>query len=313
MMRRALTSGLAGLALGCLVACQDVPREREMDENTAVVNAEVVAGVETWRQERKAGLMKPDGWLTLVGLDWLEEGANAVGSGEGKAVTLPASTPEDLGTLQLADGVVSLELADGVDGLTVAGEPFSGGVLAPDTSGEATLVEMGGVNFHIIEREGRYGVRTKDAAAKTYTEFKGLSYYDASIRWRVIATVLPYDPPKTLPVPNVLGYNVDSEVPAAVEFYLDGTIHRLDALPGTDGGFHLVFGDRTNGVTTYGGGRFIYTDAPNEQGKVVVDFNRAYNPPCVFTPYATCPLAPPQNKLAVAVEAGEKSYAGGKH
>ncbi len=125
--------------------------------------------------------------------------------------------------------------------------------------------------------------------------------------------MLPYDPPKTIPVPNVLGYNVDSEAPAAVEFYLDGTIHRLDALPGSEGGFFLVFGDQTNGVTTYGGGRFLYTDPPNDQGQVVVDFNQAYNPRCVFSPYATCPLPPPHNKLAVAVEAGEKSYAGGKH
>lgn len=284
-----------------------------MDETTAGVNAEVVAEVETWRQERLENLMQPDGWLTLVGLDWLEDGDNSVGSGDGHPVTLPDSAPPELGTLRLEDGTVHLQLADGVDGVTVDGEPFAGGPLAADTSGAPTIVEVGSVSFHIIERQERWGVRIKDSTAETFTNFQGLDSYDASIRWRVIAKVLPYEPAKIIPVPNVLGTPVDTESPAALEFYLDGSIHRLDALPGSDGGFFLVFGDQTNGATTYGGGRFLYTDAPDDSGKVVVDFNRAYNPPCSFTPYATCPLAPQQNKLPVLIEAGEKKYAGGRH
>lgn len=293
------------------VACQGgAGKDRVMDEATAAVNDEVVAGVEAWRQERLANLTQPDSWLSLVGLVWLDEGEHAIGSAPGHAVPLPASAPADLGMLRLQDATVTLQLADG-QSVSVNGEAFGGGELAPDTSGAATVVEVGTVNFHVIERQGRYGVRIKDSQAETLTDFQGLDYYDASLRWRVVARVLPYDPPKMIPVPNVLGTPVDTESPAALEFYLEGTIHRLDALPGgDDGSFFLVFGDRTNAATTYGGGRFLYTEAPDADGKVLVDFNRAYNPPCVFTPYATCPLPPQQNKLPVLIEAGEKVLSG---
>lgn len=305
-----------------LMACQGGgQKDPTMDEATAQVNEQVVAEVEVWRQERLASLTQPYGWLSLVGLDWLEEGDNPIGSAVADAasvvsansVTLPASAPAELGVLRLQDGVVGLELA-AEQTVMVDGEVFAGGELAADSSGAATLLESGSVQFHVIERQGRFGVRVKDSQADTVTHFQGLDYYDASLRWRVVATVLPYDPPKTTAVPNVLGRPVDTEVPAALEFYLDGTIHRLDALPGgDDGSFFLVFGDLTNTKTTYGGGRFLYTDVPDENGKVVVDFNRAYSPPCVFTPYATCPLPPQQNKLKVLIEAGEKTYAGVDH
>ncbi len=296
-----------------LVACQGGSKKQpEMDEATAQVNDQVVAEVMTWRQERLDGLTRPYGWLSLVGLDWLEEGDNPVGSDAANSVVLPSSVVPRLGVLRLQDGKVHLELTEG-ETVIVEDEPFSGGELMPDTSAATTVVDLGNVQFHIIERQGRFGVRIKDSEAETARQFQGLDYYDASLRWRAIATVLPYDPPKQIPVPNVLGPPVHEESPAALEFYLDGSIHRLDTLTGSDGGFFLVFGDQTNGQSTYGGGRFLYTEAPDETGKVVVDFNRAYNPPCAFTPFATCPLAPPQNMLPLAIEAGEKNYAGGPH
>lgn len=294
-----------------LVACEGgLKKEPEMHEEMARVNDQVIAEVMTWRQERLAGLTQPYGWLSLVGLDWLEEGDNTLGSEAGNAVVLPSSVAPHLGVLRLRDGKVELELRAG-ETVRVGGEPFEGGELIPDSGDAVTVVEVGSVRFHIIERQGRFAVRIKDSAADTVTRFQGLDYYDASLRWRAVATVLPYDPPKQIAVPNVLGAAVNEASPAALELYLDGSIHRLDTLPGSDGGFFLVFGDTTNGDGTYGGGRFLYTEAPDENGRVVVDFNRAYNPPCAFTPYATCPLAPPQNQLPLAIEAGEKSYAGG--
>jgi uncharacterized protein (DUF1684 family) len=264
-----------------------------------------------WRQERLQSLTAGDGWLTLTGLFWLEEGESTCGSDPGSDVVLPASAPRRTGVLKRAGGEVELVLEPGVEA-TIDGRPAGRATLATDAGGEPTRVELGTVSFYLIERDGRIGVRVKDRDHPHLKDFRGLDYYPVDLRWRVDARFEPYDPPKKVPVPTVLGTISEEESPGAVVFRLAAHDHRLDALPGGDGELFFVFGDKTNGGETYGGGRFLYAPVADAGGRVVLDFNRSYNPPCAFTPFATCPLPPPENKLGLAVRAGEKKY-GGDH
>lgn len=269
--------------------------------------------IETWRQQRHERLLQPDGWLSLVGLSWLEPGANPVGSGEDNRIRLPTTAPEHLGVLHLDGQAVRFEAEPGA-GATLSGQPLTSTELVTDADGEPTVIESGSVSFYIIVRQDRFGVRIKDSQAPSLLAFAGMDSYPIDLAWRLEARLEPYDPPKPISVPNILGTATEQQSPGALVFTIDGQSHRIDALPGgDDGSLFLVFGDTTSGKETYGGGRFLYTDPPGDNGLVTVDFNRAYNPPCVFTPYATCPLPPPQNKLNIAVRAGEKSYAHGAH
>lgn len=261
-----------------------------------------------WKQWRDGRLRQPDSWLTLVGLGWLQEGDNSVGSDPASRIRLPASAPARLGTLRLAGGRVTFVAEPGA--LVVSqGVPVTTLVLRSDADGDATVLAHGSVSFYLIRRSDRLAVRIKDSRAETLAKFAGLEYYPADLRWRVEARFEPAARPTEIEVPNALGFTEKIPSPGHVVFSLAGVEHRLLALDDTgDGRLFLVFGDKTNGRETYGGGRFLYTDPPAD-GRVTIDFNRAYNPPCVFSPYATCPLPPPGNRLPVAVEAGEKKYA----
>ncbi|MGH9362700.1 MAG: DUF1684 domain-containing protein [Thermoanaerobaculia bacterium] len=271
------------------------------------------AEYEAWRQKREQGLRSPDGWLSLVGLHWLEEGDNPIGSGEDNRIVFPAGrAPAQAGVLRLQDGQVTL-VAPAAAGITHEGKPVTTLALTSDKEGKATVLELGTLRFHVIDRGGRLGVRVRDRESPVLAAFHGVESYPFDPAWRVEARLEPYVPPKKVPVPNILGTVDDEDSPAAVVFERDGRTYRLDGLEGGDKGeLFLIFGDHTNGEETYGGGRFLYTDPP-AGGTVVVDFNRAYNPPCAFTPFATCPLPPRQNKLELAVAAGEKKFGEGHH
>ncbi|HYI65391.1 MAG TPA: DUF1684 domain-containing protein [Candidatus Limnocylindrales bacterium] len=260
--------------------------------------------VEAWREQRYAALRREIGWLTLAGLDWLRPGVNRIGTLPDGEVVLP-SGPMEAGTFTLADGEVR---ADGTaDGLSIEGAPVVDRRLVNDQQGEATLLELGPLRLCVIERGGRMAVRTWDTESTARRDFSGIDHWPVTDRWRLDATFEATG--RSLHVPDVLG-TVEEEIsPGDVVFEVDGVAHRLNALSGGDAGeLWLVFGDATNGVETYGGGRFLYTGAPDADGRVVVDFNRAYNPPCVFSPYATCPLPWPANRLPIRVEAGERSW-----
>ena len=270
------------------------------------------ADVREWRSDRVERLTKNDGWLTLTGLYWLEEGESTCGSDPESDVVLPAPAPAMAGTVTLADGGAVFEAAPDVEVL-IDGEARRRVELNSDTEGAATLVELGvpkapRVIFHLIDRGGRIGVRVKDREHPALTGFEGIDYYPIDGRWRIEADFEPYDPPRTVPVPTVLGTVNEVPSPGAVVFRMAARELRIDALPADEGRLWLIFGDASNGKETYGGGRFLYADGPDENGRVRVDFNKSYNPPCAFTPYATCPLPPPQNKLKLAVRAGEKNY-----
>ena len=264
--------------------------------------------VAAWKQHRHERLQRPDGWLTLVGLSWLREGDNRVGSDPESEVVLPAGkAPALLGVIQLSGDKTTFRAASGVD-VRSAGAPVRELALTSDRAGEPTPLEHGTLTFTVIERADRFAVRVRDREAETLRRFAGLETYPLDPAWRLQARFEPVEEVREVAVPNAVGYEEKIRSPGHVIFEVQGQEVRLLALDDTgDGRLFLVFGDPTNGSETYGGGRFLYTDPPRG-GRVEVDFNRSYNPPCVFTPYATCPLPPRGNRLPFAVRAGEKRY-----
>jgi uncharacterized protein (DUF1684 family) len=270
------------------------------------------AEIEAWRAKRIASLKRENGWLTLVGLFWLQEGENRLGSDPASnRIVFPKDTaPKTMGSLDLSKGIVTLRSDPGA-GLTSDGRPVTTMTLRSDAEGSPTVVKHGRISFFLIKRGERLGVRVKDSANPTLLAFRGIDTYPIDSRWRFEARFEAYAPGKTIAVPNILGSVEQQKSPGAAVFETSGRECRLDAVTedGSDELF-LIFGDQTNGVDTYGGGRFLYAAPPGKDGRVVLDFNKAYNPPCVFTPYATCPLPPAQNRLPIRVEAGEKRYGG---
>lgn len=261
------------------------------------------AEVEAWREGRYAALRRDLGWLTLSGLDWLHPGENLVGSAADADVRLPAGPPM-VGVIALADdGRATATGAWSHQGILVDRLP-----LADDAEGDATLLELGDLRQCLIRRGGRPALRTWNLASATRRSFDGVPHWPVDPSWRLEAQFVPVAD-RIIRVPDVLGIEEDRASPGDVELEIDGQTHRLQALSGGESGeLWLVFGDATNGTETYGGGRFLYTSAPDADGRLVVDFNRAYNPPCVFSGYATCPLPWPQNRLPARIEAGEQTY-----
>lgn len=280
------------------------------DKPAPVDPAEHRAAVETWRSERLESLTRPDGWLSLVGLLWLEPGEQSFGRGPEADLRLDnANLPSVAGVFRVVDGVVSFAAAPGVQ-VQHEEQPVKSLMLAPDTNGEPTVLRIGTLEFYIIEREGRLGVRLKDSAAPARADFHGLGYFPIDPDWRVTAELVPYEPEKRIPILNVLGMQVEMISPGALAFEVRGKEYRLDPVleEGTTDWF-VMLADKTSGHETYGAGRYLYV-APPQDGRTVIDFNKAYNPPCAFNNFATCPLPPPQNRLPLAITAGEKAYGG---
>ena len=267
------------------------------------------ASIETWRQQRLGRLTGPSGWLSLVGLEWLKAGANSLGSAPDNTIVL-AKWPAHLGSIVLDGPHAQITLAPGVDAKIDASAKTTA-VLVDDSQPKPTIVSTGSVNFYLVQRGERFGLRIKDSEAPTRTGFVGLDYFDIDPSWRIEAKWEAYDPPREVEEPNVLGEIDKVIVPGAAVFERGGKTFRVEPVIETPGDtdYFLVFADRTSGRETYGAARFVYTEPPKD-GKVVIDFNKAYNPPCAFTPYATCPLPTQQNRLDLRVTAGEKKYRG---
>ena len=278
----------------------------------------VVKQVEQWRVDRIKRLTAPDGWLSLIGLEWLHQGANRVGAAADNDIVLKAG-PDHLGTVTLAaDGAVHFTAATG-SGASIDGKPVSDAALVDDMhAGKAgpTTVHFGTASFYAIDRDGRKGLRVKDPQAETRLHFQGIDYFPIDPSWRIVAEWVPFQPVHTLEIGTEIGTIDKVQVPGKAVFHRDGKTFELLPYQEEPGGeLFFVIADRTSGKETYGAARFLYAALPGggltRPGSVVLDFNRAYNPPCAFTPYATCPLAPPENRLGIAVTAGEKKYAGG--
>ena len=259
---------------------------------------------EKWKTERIDDLKQ--NWLNLAGLFWLQPGSNAFGTDPANAVVLPeGSTVAHAGTFDMQDGRVTIRLAPGLSGKSEL-KAVKNSELQPDVSGKATIVELGSLRMHVIKRGQRVGIRVQDLDSPNVRRYQGSIFFPLDMSYRVVAKWIPADGKKTVAVPNVLGDINDVRVPGTVEFSLAGEHLQLTALSGNpQKGLSFVFSDPTAKNDTYPGGRFLDTD-PVSNGTVVIDFNRAYNPPCAVTPYATCPLAPKENRLALAIPAGEK-------
>jgi uncharacterized protein (DUF1684 family) len=281
---------------------------------TAAASDESYRGeIRTWREDREARLRADGGWLTVAGLFWLKDGWNTFGSGASCDIVLPeGSAPALAGAFDLAKGRTSVTLEPGVPG-SIGSRPVTGPTeLRPDSSGSPDALELGRLSLHVIERGGRLGIRLKDRESQLRRDFTCLTWFPIDERSRVLARFVPYDPPKALEVPNVLGRSENMSSPGRAEFTIDGTPLHLDGVLEEPDAAELffIFRDQTSGNETYGAGRFLHADLPKD-GELILDFNKAYNPPCAFTPYATCPLPPPQNRLPVRIEAGEKAYGHG--
>jgi uncharacterized protein len=268
--------------------------------------------IKHWRTQRVERLTAPYGWLSLIGLPWLEQGANTVGSAKDNAIVIDTA-PAHLGTVDWRkDGTVTIELAPDAHA-TIDGKHERRATLLDDSHDKPTVVRFGTTEFYLIARNGRKGLRVKDSESPTRTHFAGIDHFPVDPSLRIVAKWVPYTKPHTLKMGNEIGAVDTFPVPGKAEFTYQGhdyTLYPVIEVPG-DSQYFLVFADATSGKETYGAARFLYIDKPKD-GHVVIDFNKAYNPPCAFTPYATCPLAPPENRLGFRVTAGEKVYKGGE-
>jgi len=275
-----------------------------------VVSAALAASEAEWREARREALVAEDGWTSLVGLHWLELPAHYVGSSATSGIRL-ALGPEKLGLVQQERGQVWFTPEPGVE-VTVDGEPIRGRIALRDAAGpEPTelLFDDGVGRMSLITRGQRRALRVKHADAPARGGFTGLEYWPVDPDWLVEARFVAHPAGQTLEIGNLVGGVDRLPNPGAVEFSRDGREHRLEALEGEDGGLFLILADRTSGHGSYGAGRYLDAPAPDAGGRVMLNFNRTYNPPCAFTDFATCPLPPPDNRLDLAVRAGEKSYA----
>lgn len=270
-----------------------------------------VAQIEAWHAERVASLRQDSGWLTLVGLHPLREGRNELGSGAECDVRLIEKAPAHVGTIEARGDSLVFRAAPEADvrlSSETSGARITSLRLVSDADTDPTRLACGSLVFYVIERGEQLFLRVKDRESEALTTFAGIRRFPVDPRWRVTAR-LEVDPsPQTVPVPDVLGHVSESPCPGTLVFSLAGKTCRLRPVGAPGEPLFIVFGDLTNGRSTYGGGRFLDADAPDSNGLVVLDFNLAINPPCAFTPYATCPLPPVSNLLPLAVEAGEMSY-----
>jgi uncharacterized protein (DUF1684 family) len=307
MIRNHTGSAGAALALSLFAiaflatSCARTPLTPQID--TAAYAKEI----DQWHAERWASLKSEDGWLTLVGLFWLKDGDNKFGSDPANEIVLPQNKiGRQGGTFVLKDGVVRIE-TDPKTGFTVDGKPVTSLALESDVDGSPTLLHLGSLTFQIIKRGDKIGVRVKDKEHPDRLGFQGTQFYPVALKWRIDAEFIPYNPPKPVSITNVLGMQSDETSPGAVKFEVDGNTYQLDAI--TEKGetkYFMIIADKTSGKETYPAGRYLYISPPNAAGRVVIDFNKAYSPPCAFTKFATCPLPPRQNRLPFAIEAGEK-------
>ena len=305
---------LAGAVLaGCgpSAPAPDAGRTDAAAPGRAAEAATYRADIEAGRKAREAELRDPDGWLSFAGSGQVAVGRHTVGSAADSAIVLPAG-PARWGTLTLAKGGALRFEADPAAGATLGGKPFASAVLATNAGdGKPTRVQVGDLAFYVVRTGDSHAWRFRDPHAPALAGFKGLDYFAVDPGWRIVADWQPYPQPRHVRLLTSKGTQEDGSVPGEARFERDGRHFRLLPVLQEDPAQPLffIFADRTSGKETYGGARFLYAAAP-AGGKVVLDFNRAQNPPCGLTPHVACPMALPENRLDLAVTAGEKKYAG---
>ncbi len=296
------------LALGC-------PGLSAQSTTTKSGDAAWRRAVDSWRAQREKELSAPDGWLTLVGLEWLKSGVNSFGTAADCSIKIRAQAPAHFGLLTVSGTNLQLLAPSGgfPADFQLDGKPAREGMLSADDAHPSTLT-WHGLTMVVLPRGGRYALRIKDADSPTRTEFHGLHWYAPDPHFRVTAKWIPYSPPHVEKIPTIIGTTLNMPAPGVAEFVLDDKRLRLE--PVFEGGdrdkLFFILRDLTSRTTTYEAARFLHTGLPSNgvgaPGTLVLDFNELYNPPCAYTPYATCPLPPEQNRLPVPIEAGEQRY-----
>ncbi len=263
--------------------------------------------MEKWHQSRLDFLLSPDGWFNLEGLFWLKPGINQFGSAKNNDLVYNNPLfPKRAGYFEWTNGQVNWVSDQGVNTL-VNDSLFNKGIVYEE-GGKLPILNLGSFRWNIIKREDKIGVRFRDLASKSLTNFKPIQHYPVDPKWRVQAR-LEKSNSQALMITNILGQTIAENTPGKLVFTIDGETFRLDALEEGDQLF-IIFGDATSGKETYAAGRFVYTNKPDASGNTILDFNKCFNPPCAFSVYATCPLPPKQNFLPISITAGEKDYEG---
>lgn len=292
------------IALILTSGCTDIDQSAK---NQAETTPEYVAIVDEWHQARESKLKEPDGWLTLAGLFWLQEGDNTFGSGPDNSLTFPEGRiPGRAGVISLKGDTVTTRINPGVEVL-LNGAPVREALLYTSGMDSVPKLSHGSLTWFVIKRGNRYGIRLRDLQNDALVHFKGIKRFPVKADWRVQASFVAHPTPKQIAITNIVGQTSMQESPGTVIFTLNGEQYQLDALLEGEELF-IIFADKTNGLETYGAGRYLYADKPGPDGTTILDFNKASNPPCDFVSYATCPLPPRQNFLPIMIEAGEKSY-----
>ena len=258
-----------------------------------------------WRFQRIEKLKSKTGWLNLAGLYWLKEGKNSFGSDSSSNIIFPSKAPSFCGEIFLENDSLYFKSHPQVK-INVDGNIVSEKSLQSDEKGNATVMETGSLAWFIIKRGKQYGIRLRDYDNPRLNQFDTIPYYPVLMRWRIISDFVPFDTLKKIEVATIIGGTESNDCPGKLDFKIGRKKYTL--LPFSEGkDFFIIFADKTSGRETYGTGRFLYALGPDEKNKVVIDFNKAYNPPCAFSPFATCPMPPPDNILDVEIEAGEKA------
>ncbi len=269
-----------------------------------------------WREDRAKSLSGPEGWLTLVGLEWLKPGKNSVGLAADNSIVLKGRAPSHLGVVHVENGKPALLAPAGgfPKDLYVNGKPAQEGELSSDDT-RASVISTDNLTLVVLHRGDRFALRIKDSQSTTRLGFKGLHWYPLQPQYRIAAKWIPFVPAHTAKIPTIIGTTLDMPAPGLAEFTLDGKTVQLEPVLEDPNAKELFFilRDATSHTTTYEAARFLYTSFPDhgldKPGTVVLDFNRLQNPPCAYTPYATCPLPPFENRLAISIPAGEERYA----
>jgi uncharacterized protein (DUF1684 family) len=267
---------------------------------------EYIAEIEQWHQKRVERLKNENSWLTVVGLHWLKEGDNIFGSDKNNDIVFPQNAPQNIGIIILKDSVITLNVNEEINVLS-EGNRIKELKLEHDLTGNPTILDLGSLRWYIIKRGDRYGIRLRDINVPLRNKFDGIERFPVNEDWKITAAFEAYEPPKVISLPTQMGTVVEEPSPGSVVFEKDEQTYRIDAVD-TGKRLWLIFADETSGKETYGAGRYLYIDKPDSTGKTVVDFNLVYNPPCVFTKYATCSFPPKQNFLKLRITAGEKMW-----
>lgn len=266
--------------------------------------------IDDWHKKREENLKAENGWLNLAGLFWLKEGKNTFGSSDKNQIQFPEGTIDaNAGYFERTGTTVKIVVNNDVD-INLNGKPVKEAIIFEANSDKPLVLSYKDLKWVIIQREDRIGIRLRNLKSPLLQSFHGIERFPVDANWKVEATLVTTNQPVEIPITNVLGQTTKEKSSGKLVFTIKNKEYSLDVLD-EDDGFFILFGDETNGDETYPSGRFLSASKPDKNGKVILDFNKATNPPCAFTPYATCPLPPLQNRLPIAITAGEKVY--GEH